>query len=258
MDEIENASKQLSEAAFLHTDLIAVGHNVGGNFRMTGLGSVTLISYENEQYAITCEHVIHDCSLFFSGAGKGDTASINEKDILQCQNLKLIATCELHDIAILSGYNQTVQTKKDFYPLEESDSITFASLSQNIGTLCIFVGVWGKYTQRGPWNDMLYFNACYVSGSSGIADVRENEIIADFAAKEIIEKRTDIFPNLEEVEATGGTLDFSGCSGCGLWVATPTPILIGILLGRTRCDIKTQHLIHFTPIWKVKEFLDRL
>lgn len=65
MNDVENVTKELSEAAFLHTDLIAVGHDVGRNFRMAGLGSVTLISYKNKQYAITCEHVVHNCSLFF-------------------------------------------------------------------------------------------------------------------------------------------------------------------------------------------------
>lgn len=259
MNDVENVTKELSEAAFLHTDLIAVGHDGGRNFRMAGLGSVTLISYKNKQYAITCEHVVHNCSLFFSGAGKGDTPSINEKDILRCKNLKLITTCELHDIAILSGYNPDSKTKKSFYPLEESDSITFESLSKNLGTLCLFDGVWGKYTQKGPWNDILYFDTCYVSAWSGIADVKENEIIVDFAAKEITEKRTDVFPKLAEVEATGGTLDFSGCSGCGLWVKFMSkPVLIGILLGRAICDVKTQHLIRFTPIWKIKEILGKI
>ena len=264
MEDIMSIAQQLSTTAFTHTDLIIAAEKKEEKFCLKGVGSVSIVSYKGKEYAITCKHVTNGSTLFFSGSGKGETNHFDEKAVLKCKNMELLLSSEQYDIAIFSGYNQVPLTKKTFYPLEKSDLITFSKLSKEIGTLCSFTGVWAKYTQQGPWNDLMYFDTCYVSAFSGIQEVRDDEIVADFAAKDILNKRIDVFPKLKEVEANGGTLNFRGCSGCGLWVSPPIPsdpraaVLIGILLGRIECDTKTQHLIHFTPIWKVKELLDSL
>jgi len=66
-----------------------------------------------------------------------------------------------------------------------------------------------------------------------------------------------VFPQLKPIGPTGGPRDLSGMSGSGLWIKTDDGIrLTGILLGPTPGETN-QHLIRFTPIWKVIEELKK-
>ena len=262
MESYDTIAKELSDYVRQYTDLIVTYDEDGWNStpkKPKGLGSVTLVSFREKKYLITCRHVITHKRWFFSGAGKGTGQTINEKEALKCRSLKIVSESTDCDIAILSGYPDNPLTRKLFYPIEEFRALSYSKLCKECGTLCVSVGGLAKITEFMSWPDLLYANICYIEAQSSILSVTEDEITVDFGSNEVFDKRTDLFPKLKDFNPENGVIDMHGCSGCGLWgFIEKTPCLIGILRGRIEDNPDNCHIIRFTPVWKVLEILNSI
>lgn len=174
------------------------------------------------------------------------------------RDLLEVSRSEPFDLAIFQHDDDVSQNSPNHW-YELSKSSIFSEQSDLVDLLSYIHGVWGESSSmyQHPLSGLLdYFLQSY-TGFGPIIEVSGKEIIADFAEKEFVEEPSEeVKKRIPDFELSGGVRDISGCSGSGLWVHTKEGVrLLGILLGRKegRSD---EHLIRFTPVWKLIEFVE--
>jgi len=231
-----------------------------GNDDFPKLGTCTYITIRNKTIGVTCAHVIHDTSHVWAGLPVLKRPLMVEEDIKFSEATKVEAIENSIDIALLDCTSIDFNSiQKEPYCFDNSESISFESTLKNLNTFSCFIGLWGKKTMLAPFNDgVVYAEFPLYFACGPIKSVQENLIICDFAEQEQIVNNSDKFSQLKDVKLTGGGRDLSGTSGSGLWIHNGENfILIGILLGPEPSK-KYEQLIRFTPIWKLRDFLNSI
>lgn len=226
-----------------------------------GLASCLYVEWKGRAYAISCHHALAEGREYIAGARRLQGATIDEGGSNEVAPLSLLASDSALDLALfdLNGLGLPSIPKRA-YPLAENGftSTTTAGIIRCVA----FIHAVPGFAMRGfQYPDELVFSQFPIYSAYGpIVDVSDEVIVADFAEVELIELESDAFPHLADFTPNGGTRDLSGMSGSGLWVISEDRFqLIGVLLGTdSRNDPQNQHLIRFTPIWKVVAWLESL
>jgi hypothetical protein len=223
-----------------------------------GLASCIYIEWSGGLYALSCHHVLAEERDYIAGAKQLKSQRIAEAGTHEVRPFRLIASDPALDLAVFSIEGLDISSlPKSAYQLS-NNRIDLKSASKNLGTVSFIGGVPGLMARGTQYNDGLVFMSLpSYSGYGPITEVTENQVVADFAEKELIELNDKDFPELKDLQPTGGARDLSGMSGSGLWVIDDDHfVLLGILLGPVRDnDPKDEHRIRFTPIWKVISWL---
>ncbi len=236
-----------------HTDFFIVVKRNSRIGAIRGSASGIFVSYCDKIFFVTCSHCIIENSLYYTGATRGENQSLNEK----VPPLDLIKKNPELDIAILSYRGDLSKTNSRAYFIDNEKVISLDRTKRNIGNagyICGFPEFLSNIKIKvGDKNDSIVAYNKYYSGMGKIIRVDENMIVCDFAEQEFL------FNYVPEVSPTGGERDIRGMSGSGLWVydeLTDSPNLLGILLGKNKdSNPQKEHLIEFTPVWKLVEFL---
>lgn len=226
-----------------------------------GLASCVYIEWKGTAYAISCHHILGEEREYIAGAKRLTSNIISENDSHAVAPIELIDSDETLDLALftLSGIDLP-SIPKQVYALGEN-LLNSENTAKNVGSVSFIHAVPGFTLKGHQYEDGLVFLKCPIYAAYGpIIEVSEDLIVGDFAEQQIIEINLKDCPEFKDFQPNGGTRDLSGMSGSGLWVICEKRfVLLGILLGVT-ADNKpaSEHLIRFTPIWKVIAWLDAL
>lgn len=226
-----------------------------------GLASCIYVEWNGTPYAISCHHVLEEKREYIAGAKRVTGKTIDEEDSHAVAPLSLIGSDKSLDLALFDLNGLTLSSiPKQAHPLAQS-RIDFERAKRNLQTVAFIHAVPGFGSRGIQYEDGLVFMQSPIYSAYGpIVEVSEDLIVADFAERELGELNVKDFPHLRDFTPTGGARDLSGMSGSGLWVfCTGGFALAGVLLGPEKNnDPKSQHLIRFTPIWKLVQWLEYL
>lgn len=259
-DEIAHLLPLREPQIGMHTDIILSIEKGTGK---CGSAGCVHVLFRGLEYVITCHHVLKDEREYFTGPQRLKKDMIDEGMKHEVPPMELVGSDAACDIAVfrLKGI-QLQDIPKSVYDLSQSPFI-FDNLSKNLGLLSFIYGTPGFAQRYFQYPDLvLYMNTPVYTAHGPITEVLPEKIVGDFAEKELLELNTEVALQLTGVQPTGGARDLHGMSGSGLWVYSGLSDkfeLAGILCGRNQhCDPATDHLIDFTPVWKLKEVLERL
>ena len=224
------------------------------------LATCTYVEIRSKVVAVTCAHVVKSASQVWTGLPISEQSRITEKDIKKSTASKIISSDDSIDLTLIEGTKIEFDSiNKKAYNFEKSDNISLESTLKNLNTFSCFCGLWGKKAAVAPYEDgVVYAEFPLYFAFGPIRSVQESLIICDFAEQEQIINNTDKFSQLKDMKLTGGGRDLSGTSGSGLWIHNGENfLLIGILLGPEPSK-KDEQLIRFTPVWKLRDFLNSI
>lgn len=241
----------------IYTDTLLVRNTDSG---ACGLGSCIYIEWRGQNYALTCSHVLKPDHEYFAGA-KRLNGRLDEEPDHAVPPLKVIDRDSILDIALLNiDALDLAAIPVECYEIAACQS-DLNRVLKNRDTAALICAVPGFATRGTQYVDgVVYLSAPILSAYGPIVDATDNKIVADFAEKELIECDTKSFPQLAELQLTGGTRHLGGMSGSGLWVYNGSRFeLLGMLLGLDdKNDPKHEHRIKFLPIWKIKAWLQKI
>jgi len=241
-----------------HTDSVLLRDKTTGK---CGLGSCVYIEWKGLPYAVSCHHVLNANREYFTGAKRLTKPMIEEGDSHAVPPLHLIDSNKTVDLALFDLNGLSLPTiPKQSYSLGENQ-ISLKKTEQNLGTAAFIHGVPGFSARVFQYPDgSVYADIPVYSAWGPIVEVSGEAIVVDFAEREVSELNDKDFPHLKDLKPTGGTRDLGGMSGSGLWVIGGDRFhLAGILLGPAEENQpETQHLIRFTPVWRLIGWLEGL
>jgi hypothetical protein len=228
----------------------------------SGLGSCVYLQFRGRTVAISCHHVLKANAEYHTGAKRLSGTTIDETNHASLE-LQLVASCPELDVAVfdVGGFDLASIPKRALNC--DSNGVLWPGAADACSGLLTFIHAAPGFAVRSAQypDGLLFLELPIYSAHGPIVTVSEEVIVGDFAESELIDVAADAIPRLSDFTPTGGTRDLSGMSGSGLWAYSGGTEfkLIGILRGPDPAnDPRTQHLIRFTPIWKVLEFLDRI
>ncbi|MCR4322052.1 MAG: hypothetical protein NUV74_17170 [Candidatus Brocadiaceae bacterium] len=209
-DEIQKHMQHVFNVASKHTDVLLSINNG----KCVKFGSCIHIKVNGKNLTISCSHVAEKSSSYFSGPKRLKQDIIPEDDKSSVSKMELIFRNEEYDIAIFNSSNLPIEEHgKSRYDLSESKIITFEMAKKNISSAGYIYGIFGSMTQGYTYSDGIsYMKIPFYTGLGSIVTVSNDEIIADFAEKELYELNTRSFPHLKGLCPTGGSRDISGAS----------------------------------------------
>lgn len=227
-----------------------------------GMASCLYIEWERRFYAVSCHHVLSEGREYIAGAKRLRGATIDEEDSHAVAPLQLIHWDADLDLALFDLNGLSLPSiPKQAYPVAES-RFNLEKTKENLSCVAFIHAVPGFAAKGTQYpQDGLVFMECPIYSAYGpLVDATDAVVVADFAEVEMSELNVADFPHLRDFTPSGGTRDLSGISGSGLWVICEERFqLLGVFLGSDpRNDPTTQHLIRFTPIWKVLSWLESL
>lgn len=247
----------VAEEVMSYTDIVFSATELSKTrLSIEGFGSALSLHYQGERLTVTCEHVTSRGNLVYGGPewlDKPIAPTSSERSVSPTRGL---GNCSRLDLALLEELSSSNATP---YPLERSEMITGEWLKAQRGTAAFVHGFWSNKAKCFPYPDgMFYLEAPYYSAIGPLKEVRETEIVGDFAERSILFKNDDAFMQLRNLTPTGGDRDLRGISGSGLWmVYDDSPVLVGVVLGR-KPRRRNRHLIRATPVWQLISLAERL
>ncbi|MEO7931536.1 MAG: hypothetical protein ABIT76_00110 [Chthoniobacterales bacterium] len=244
----------------IHTDIVLSIEKGTGK---CGAAGCVHVLFRGLEYVITCHHVLKNDRDYFTGPLRLKKDMIEEDMKHEVPPMEFIGSDIACDVAVfrLKGI-QLQDIPKSAYDLSQSP-FTFDNLSKNLGLLSFIYGTPGFAQRYFQYPDLvLYMNTPVYIAHGPIMEVLPEKIVSDFAEKDLLELNTNVAPQLVGFQPSGGARDLRGMSGSGLWIYSGLSDkfeLAGILRGRNdHCDLATEHLINFCPVWKLTEFLESL
>ena len=256
-EEIQKHMQHYFSVVSRYTDVLLSINNDG---KCVKLGSCIHIKVSGKNLTISCCHVAHPSSSYFSGPKRLKQDIIPKDDNSRVSKIELVLRDKIYDIAIFNSNNLPLEKHgKSGYDLIKSKILTLEIAKRNIFSASYICGAFGSMTQGYTYPDGLsYMKLPLYTGLGTIVDVSNDEIITDFAEKDMYELNTNSFPHLKGLCPTGGYRDISGTSGSGLWIQLNNEILLaGILLGRRKAP-SSKHLIGFTPVWIIRDLIEQI
>ncbi|MFB3893613.1 MAG: hypothetical protein ACE15C_16490 [Phycisphaerae bacterium] len=257
-DDVEKKAIAACNAVVAHTDTVLCLPTADTRDTPSRVGSCIFTSLEGVTVAITCAHVVRDTKAVWCGLPRIDKPVIPSQPAPQLAPAPIIDADDVLDLAILDarGVDLGLCRKKP-YSLTLSDPITPDAMKRNFGTLSVICGTWGDKVEiyadsatQGLVEIPLY------AAAGPIHDVRADLIVGDYAEVKVLSSNAAAFPQLGNVQLTGGSRWLGGTSGSGLWVTRAGEhLLAGILLGPLPGQAN-QQLIRFRPIWQLREWLN--
>ncbi len=256
-NEIKELMHQFSITVSKYTDIL-LSLNIEG--KCVKLGSCIHIKAHDKDLAISCNHVAHQYSNYFSGLQRLKRDIIPENNKSRTPKIDLVYRSNEYDLTVFNSDSlSTEDSGKSRYNLCKSEQITLEICQKNISSLCYIYGILGSMTRSYTYPDGInYIQIPIYTAIGPIVSANNNKIVADFAEKEIYELNVKSFPHMDRISPTGGYRNIHGASGSGLWIQLANEILLaGVLVGSNERS-STKHLIRFLPIWIVIEKIKEL
>jgi hypothetical protein len=161
------------------------------------------------------------------------------------------------DLAVLDAEKVDFAiARKEPFDMKKIDRLT--SIDLRDGDACFISGAWGSEMSVTPVGENRHFDVPLYAGQGWIKTVTSREIISRHEEEEVRKCNVEDFPNLKGIKVTGGSRDLSGMSGSGLWIlGEDGTLLAGILTGPASGEIADPD-IHHTPVWVLRELLQKL
>ena len=257
-DDVEKKAIAACNAVVAHTDTVLCLRTADTQGTPSRVGSCVFMSLDGVTVAIRCAHVVRDTKAVWCGLPRIDKPVMPSQPAPQLAPAAVVDSDDALDLAILDATRVDLGLcRKNPYSLTRSDPITPDAMKGNCGTLSVICGTWGERVE-------IYANSAkqglveipLYAAAGPIHEVRDELIVGDYAEVKVLSRNVAAFPQLKSVQLTGGSRWLGGTSGSGLWVThTGQHLLAGILLGPVPGQAN-QQLIRFTPIWKLREWLN--
>lgn len=254
-EEIEELLPFRESQIGAHTDLLLVRDQITG---ACSQASCLYVTFQGNEYEVSCDHVLKPNADYFTGAKRLVNPRIDEGDSHGVPPIRLIGSSASMDLAVFDRSGLDLQkVPATSYDLD-ANPITFECAARNENVLSFIYGVAGFAAEGLQCPDGLVFvNAPIYTAHGPIKSVNEDLIVGDFAEAELVALNAKHFPKIADFKPTGGARHLGGMSGSGLWVHADERFhLAGVLLGAdSEFDRTKEHLIRFTPVWRLKEWL---
>ena len=225
-----------------------------------GLGACVHIEYQGRRFSVTCEHVTQNAAELYNLVITPST----EPRPLVVSDLSpavLVGSIPQIDLAILNAQNENFASAlKQPYPLAHSDYVTLECLEHEPGALSVIASAFASHARIVPHGKVIYFEGPVYAAGGPIISVSSDSIIADFSEKQQLYRNVELFPQLEDLQISGGSRDLSGMSGSGLWIRNDREhgvILAGIWKGPASGRVGDPQL-RFIPVWLLRGLLNDL
>lgn len=239
-----------------HTDIVLRVPRVDEN---CGIASGVHVDFQDRKLLVSCHHVLKPEHDYFSCAQRLERDIVDDASPYRVSPLVLLDWSEELDLAVFDTTSVDLShSKKRRYNLSNSGWLTFDRCRGDVGLAAFLYGLWGEKARRHVYEDgLVYLNAPIYTAIGPVTRIDPTLIIADMAEKELL-YRNDAISAVRGTELTGGMRDLTGTSGSGLWiVAGKAPALFGLVLGRVDPCPPGTHLMRFTPVWALLDWLSR-
>lgn len=262
IEEVAALSPTFRDSAGKFTDVFLVLSNEkidSDGAKAASFGSCIHLLYKGKKITVTCDHVAKQNSDYITSPKQVPGTCLPVQPDGFSRDLVRIDSSSSLDLAIFQYTDDPDQNVPlERYNLERSQVINKQTIP--VGLLSYIHGAWGEYSPMHQYTDGLLYHEIQIYSAFGpITSIRDDLLVGDFAEKEFVDGPSDeVKKRVPNFKLTGGHRDIQGCSGSGLWALNGEDVfLLGILLGRID-SAHNEHLIRFTPVWKVIDFVDSI
>jgi hypothetical protein len=249
--EQERTLQLMSEAAKFTVPLVSIADETKGHF---GIASAVLVRWRGVRLGFTADHILRENpkALVFdipamdhrTRPAKMPEAALEARPLYRDPDIDLLVLDARH-------LRHVIELGKEGYDLTKSAKAASESLRTNPLPSAIIYGYLGPETNAANVGRWRMFDPPPYQARGQVTLVEEDQIIARFEEHVIIARNVEAYPQLAKLKAEGASRNLKGTSGSGLWVPTPSGVVLaGLLRGPASGQVGDPDIL-FTPIWVI-------
>jgi hypothetical protein len=170
------------------------------------------LAYREHRFSITCEHVTAKAAhVYVLGIPSTDAPTPFGQKVTYIGPATVLRQDAAADLAVLDASDvDFAAAQKEPFDLDQSDFVTEEHVKNRIGALSFMCGAWGeKSGKMSLGKAKIYLETPLYFGAGPIVRVTSTAIISSFAERKELFRNVQDFPQLKDVQISGGSRDLT-------------------------------------------------